>query len=78
MDSVYINALLVSIIFFVVRIIENKFQKDETNEKPLKNMVKDTLIVYVSCIVGSIIYKQFFPSGSAKNAASAFVNNPDF
>lgn len=78
MDSVYINALLVSIIFFVVKMIENKFQNDETNEKPLKNMVKDTLIVYVSCIVGSIIYKQFFPSGSVKNAASAFVNNPDF
>jgi hypothetical protein len=72
------NALLVAIIFFSIKIIENKFQKDDNEVKPLKQIVKDTLVVYVCCISGSMIYKQFFPSGAVKGGASAFVNNPDF
>ena len=78
MDSVYMNALLVAIIFFAIKMVDGKFQNDETTEKPLKHVVKDTIIVYVSSIAGSMIYKQFFPCGTVKNAASAFVNNPDF
>jgi hypothetical protein len=78
MDSAYMNALLVAIVFFSIKMIENKFNKDETTEKPLKQLVKDTLIVYVCSIVGYMIYSQFFPSGTTKSSASAFVNNPDF
>lgn len=78
MDAMYTNAILVALIFFCVKMIESKFNKDENVEKPLKNMVKDTLIVYVCYIIGAMIYKQFFPSGAMKGGASAFVNNPDF
>jgi len=78
MDSAYMNAMLVAMVFFSIKMIENKFNKDETTEKPLKQVVKDTLIVYVCSIVGAMIYSQFFPSGETKGTASAFVNNPDF
>ena len=78
MDAVYMNALLVAIIFFAIKMVENKFQKDENEIKPLKQIVKDTLVVYVCCISGSMIYKQFFPSVADTRTTSAFVNNPDF
>ena len=58
--------------------IEEKFNKDETVDKPLKHMVKDTIIVYVCYIIGAMIYGQFFPSVSGNTNANAFVNNPDF
>jgi len=78
MDSLYLNALLVSIVFFTLKIIEERFNKDETVKKPLKLIVKDTLIVYICCIIGDMIYKQFFPEGIMENTANAFVNKPDF
>ena len=74
----YTNAILVAIIFFAIKMIEEKFNKDETVEKPLKHIVKDTIIVYVCYIFGAMIYGQFFPAGTVKGATSAFVNNPDF
>ena len=78
MESMYTNAILVAIMFFAIKMIEEKFNKDETVEKPLKHIVKDTIIVYVCYIFGAMIYGQFFPSGSGGNSASAFINNPDF
>lgn len=78
MDSMFMNAMLVAIVFFAIKIIETKFTKDENNEKPLKHLVKDTIIVYVCSLVGAMIYTQFFPSTPTKSNTHAFVNNPDF
>lgn len=78
MDSLYLNSLLVAIIFFTIKMIEERFNKDETVDKPLKLIVKDTIIVYISCIFGYMVYEQFFPTGSSSGGASAFVNTPDF
>jgi hypothetical protein len=77
MESIYTNAILVAMMFFAIKMIELKFVNEETTEKPLKHIVKDSVVVYVCYIIGAMIYGQFFPSiGHA--ATNAFVNKPDF
>jgi hypothetical protein len=49
--------------------------------KPLKNMVIDTLIVFISATMALIILEQFNLNeliGNIKISPSAFINNPDF
>ena len=77
MESIYTNAILVAMMFFAIKMIELKFVNDETTEKPLKHIVKDSVIVYVCYIIGAMIYGQFFPS-IGHTATNAFVNKPDF
>ena len=77
MESIYTNAILVAMIFFAIKMIELKFTKDDTDEKPLKHIVKDSIIVYVCYIIGAMIYGQFFPTID-NVGTNAFVNKPDF
>jgi len=49
--------------------------------KPLKQLVIDALIVFISAISALIILEQFNIHeliGSVKESPGAFVNNPDF
>ena len=74
----YVNAIMITIIFFAIKMIELKVNKDETVEKPLKLIVKDSIIVYICSIIGTIIYTQFFPNNESISGISAFTNAPDF
>ena len=78
MEDMYINAVLITIIFFAIKMIEGKVNKDETIEKPLKHIVKDCAIVFICSVIGTIIYTQFFPMNEVTGGASAFTNSPDF
>jgi hypothetical protein len=79
MEDLYIIAALVSICFFVIKIVEERLRKNEDeNVKPMKNIIKDSAIVFICTIFGGFIYDQFFPAGKANGGASAFVDNPAF
>jgi len=79
MEDLYLIAGLVSFCFFVIKIVEERLRKNEDeNVKPMKNIIKDALIVFICTIVSGFIYDQFFPAGKANGGASAFVDNPAF
>ena len=46
--------------------------------KPLKSILRDTLIVYFSVLSGKFILEQMGPLKNLKMAPAIFTNEPDF
>ena len=56
MDNIFIIAAVISIVFLVSKFIEMRFVDNES--KPLKLLIRDTLLVYFSVISGYFIMEQ--------------------
>lgn len=79
MTEVFVYALAISTVFFLFKFLEMKFVPDD-EKKPLKILVKETLLVYFASISGIYFYSQF-DSKDVKvggKATMAFVDNPSF
>ncbi len=81
MDNIYIISGIIAFVFFLGKFIEMRFIEKES--KPLKTIVKDTLLVYVCTIIAFMILEQLKPiiqesSGSAPMTQIAFTDNPTF
>jgi hypothetical protein len=81
MDNIYIISGIIAFVFFLGKFIEMRFIERES--KPLKTIVKDTLLVYVCTIIAFIILEQLKPiiqetAGSAPMTQIAFTDNPTF
>ena len=60
MDNIFVIAGIIAVIFFIVKFLEMRFVDKES--KPLKFLVRDTLVVYVSVVAGNFIYEQVTPA----------------
>jgi hypothetical protein len=80
MDNIFMFALIVSIVFFIVKFIEMRFLDKEP--KPLKFIVRDTLVVYFSVIFGNFILEQVEPmlndGAEISKITPVFTDNPGF
>jgi len=80
MDNIFIIATVISVIFFIIKVIEMRFVDSES--KPLKLLVRDTLLVYFSVIFGYFIMEQLKPvleiAGEVVTAPQVFTDNPEF
>jgi hypothetical protein len=78
MDNIFIIAGLISFVFFVCKFIEMRFIDKES--KPLKLLIRDTLLVYFSVLVGNFVLTQLKPSMQEGGASSpaVFTGNPEF
>jgi len=78
MDNIFIIAIAVAIIFLVVKFIEMRFIEKEN--KPLKFLIRDTLVVYFSVIAGFFVIDQIQPvmEGGLTSSPSVFTDNPEF
>ena len=75
----FINAGAAAIIFLIMKFIEMRFIEKEN--KPLKELIKDTLIVYISVLSGFYLLDQLSPmmeSVSSDNIPAVFTGNPEF
>jgi hypothetical protein len=79
----FILGAVVAVIFFLVKFLEMRLMADEL--KPLKTLIREMLIVYVSTVAGVMILNQFNvvsalggEAVNAKVAPPAFVDNPGF
>lgn len=80
MENIFIYAGIISAIYFIVKFIEMKYVDQES--KPLKMLVRDTVMVYASVILGDFVMTQV---GSKVNDAltssvtpEVFNDTPDF
>ena len=74
-----IPSLAISIIYFIFKFIEMRFIIKEN--KPLKNLTTDSLIVFISSLLSLLLLDQFNINeliGNAKENLSAFTSAPDF
>ena len=59
MDNIFLLAGIISVIFFIGKFLEMRYIDNET--KPLKILIRDSLLVYVSVVAGSFILVQLKP-----------------
>jgi hypothetical protein len=75
MENTIMICSVVAFLFLLFKFIEMRFIEKEN--KPLKTIVKDTLIVFISTFVGITVIEQF-PNITEESQASVFTNKPDF
>ena len=46
--------------------------------KPLKVMVKETIVVYICSILGIFVFNQLSPLATGKAPTTAFTGKPEF
>ena len=78
MKEVFIYSLAISVVFFLFKFLEMKFLPED-EEKPLKVLMKETLLVYFACVSGIMLYSQFDVKDiTGDKTPMAFVDNPSF
>ena len=77
MDSIFVTAAVISIIFFIAKFIEMRFIEKEN--KALKLLIRDSLLVYVSVVSGYFILEQLTPMiQKGGQPTMVFTDNPEF
>lgn len=79
MDNIFLVAGFISVIFLIGKFLEMRYVDKEP--KPLKLLIRDTLLVYVSIIFGNFIVEQLNPvinEIDVPSAPLAFTDNPPF
>tara|TARA_B100000900_G_scaffold407138_1_gene419327 strand:- start:4529 stop:4768 length:240 start_codon:yes stop_codon:yes gene_type:complete len=79
MNNQVITSFIISTIYFVFKFAEMRLIIKEN--RPLKHIFIDTLIVFISATLGIILLDQFNLNeiiGNIKATPSVFVSKPDF
>lgn len=80
MENIFLLATVISITYFIAKFIEMRFVDKES--KPLKFLIRDTLLVYFSVIVANFILEQITPiiqsGGTKSNNTQIFIDDPGF
>ena len=79
MNNIFIISLVISVIFLIFKFLEMRFIYKEN--KPVKFLIRDTLIVYLCVTVGTLILQQINPileTNILNVAPTAFTDNPNF
>tara|TARA_B100000902_G_scaffold324657_1_gene318919 strand:- start:3001 stop:3234 length:234 start_codon:yes stop_codon:yes gene_type:complete len=77
MENNFTYGLIISLIYVSVKFIETKILL-KNNDKTVKNLVKDTIIVYLSSVLGLYLVKQLHPELTINSEPGAFTAKPDF
>ena len=79
MNNIFLVAGIISVIFFIAKFLEMRYINNEP--KPLKLLIRDSLLVYISVIIGSFILDQLKPVINEiviSEVPLAFTDNPPF
>lgn len=79
--NTFVVAGIISFVFFIVKFIEMRFVDKES--KPLKFLIRDSLLVYFSVIAGGFVVDQLKPiiQEGGENIVTnpvVFTDNPGF
>jgi hypothetical protein len=80
MENIFIVSGIISFVFLIAKFIEMRFIEKES--KPLKFLIRDSLLVYFSVIVGYFIIDQLKSviqsGGENSKSVPVFTDNPEF
>jgi hypothetical protein len=79
MDNIFLIAGVISVIFLIAKFLEMRYIDKEP--KPLKYLIRDTLLVYLSVVTGKFVVDQLNPiinETAAPVIPIAFTDNPPF
>lgn len=79
MENIFFEAFIISVIYVIINFLEIRyFQKED---KKMKDVVKEGLLVYLSVVSGVFIVEQFKPEVEklvSEAPPLVFVDNPPF
>ena len=75
-ESIFITAAVISFSYFLFKFLEMRFILKEN--KSIKMILRDTLIVYFSVLAGKFILEQMGPLKNLAKTPTIFTNDPDF
>lgn len=78
MNNIYILSTITAILYFAVKVIETKYRKQDKDNKWVKPLVKDTLLIGVISICSYLLMEQFVKISAYKSSPDVFVGEPDF
>ena len=77
MEKYIIHSGIIAFIYLLMKFVEMRMVKKET--KAIKDLIRDTIIVYLSSIVGLYIINEFIPTNVVmKNVTNVFTDAPGF
>jgi hypothetical protein len=77
MEKYLIHSGIIAFIYLLMKFVEMRITKNEA--KPMKEMIRDTVIVYLSAIIGLYIIGEFMPTNSVvKTVTNVFTDVPGF
>lgn len=78
MENTYLISGIIAIVFLIFKFVEIQFIKKEN--LVLKSLIVDTIIVFVSAILGLIIFEQFNNNifNIQSSTPQAFTSTPEF
>ena len=81
MDNIFLLAGVITVIFFIAKFLEMRYVEKES--RPLKLLIRDALVVFVSIVFGNFIIEQVNPALSEsglklQSAPAVFTDNPPF
>ena len=78
MEKYIIHSGIIAFIYLLMKFVELRMVKKEA--KPLKELVRDTIIVYLSAMLGLYIISEFMPSDEVVNkiVTNVFTDLPGF
>jgi hypothetical protein len=77
MEKYIIHSGIIAFIYLLMKFVEMRITKKET--KPVKELVRDTIIVYLSSMVGLYIINEFMPvTELTKTVTNVFTDAPGF
>ena len=77
MENIFLLATIISVTYFIAKFIEMRFIEKEN--KPLKFLIRDSLLVYFSVIISNFVINQINPVvNSVQKITPVFTDNPGF
>jgi hypothetical protein len=79
MENIFLYAGIAAAIYFIIKFVEMKYVNQESI--PLKVLVRDTVLVYASVVLGDFVMDQVNPalqSAMVPSAPEVFNDAPDF
>ena len=75
-NSIFLTAVAIAGAYLIFRFIEMRFILKEN--KPLKVLTRDTLLVYLSVLLGNFVMQQLGGVDLTIKVPEVFTNEPDF
>jgi len=76
MDSIFTIAFIVAILYFLAKMIEARFIEKES--KPLKYLLRDSILVYIIVLFSDFIFNQITPNETVLSTPMVFTDVPNF
>ena len=75
-SSIFVTGVAVACAYLLFRFIEMRFILKEN--KPVKLLARDTLLVYLSVLLGNFVMQQLGASEISTKVPQVFTNSPNF